>query len=425
MALSLFFASLGIFLIIGIPLAFSMGLSSLIFLLSMGDIPLLIIVQKTFAGTDSFPMLALPLFIYAGAIMNVGGIAKRLIDCAGSLVGHIRGGLAMVNIVTSMFFGGISGSAVADTSALGSVLIPGMIKKGYRPDFAAAVTAASATIGIIIPPSIAMILYGVVSEVSVGELFIAGVVPGILVCLSQMGVAYVISVRKNYPTEGHFDFSRVLKAIKNGFWALIMPVIILGSIIGGICTPTESAGIAVIYGMLISVFIYRTMSWKKLWEAIHESVITTATIMIIIGFSALVGWILSYSRIPVQLAEFILSISTTRWAILLMMDAFLILLGTFMHGTPIILVIVPILLPLVQRLDISLVHFGMIVIFNIGIGQQTPPLGTCLFVTSALANLDILEVARADIPFIILMIGLLLLITYVPAISLFFPSLLV
>jgi tripartite ATP-independent transporter DctM subunit len=424
MALFLFFVSLGLFLIIRIPLAFAMGLSSLIFLLCKGNIPLMIIVQKTFAGTDSFPMLALPLFIYAGAIMNVGGIAKRLIDCASALVGHIRGGLAMVNIVASMFFGGISGSAVADTSALGSVLIPGMVKKGYKPDFSAAVTAASATIGIIIPPSIAMILYAVVSEVSVGELFIAGMVPGILVGLSQMVIAYIISVRKGYPVEGQFNVRQALKAIKNGFWALIMPVIILGSIIGGVCTPTESAGIAVIYGMIVSVFIYRSMSWKRLWEATYQTVVTTATIMIIIGFGALVGWILSYSRVPVQLAEFILSISTTRWVILLMIDAFLILLGTFMHGTPIILVVIPILLPLVQRLDVSLVHFGMIVIFNIGIGQQTPPLGTCLFVTSALANLDILEVARADIPFIMLMIGLLLLITYVPVVSLFFPSLL-
>ena len=201
-----------------------------------------------------------------------------------------------------------------------------------------------------------------------------------------------------------------------------MPVIILGSIIGGICTPTEAAGIAVIYGMIVSVFIYRSMSWKKLWEATYKTVTTTATIMIIIGFGALVGWILSYEKVPVKLAEFILSISTNRWVILLLIDAFLILLGTFMHGTPIILVVIPILLPLVKSLDINLIHFGMIVIFTIGIGQQTPPLGTCLFVTSAVAKLDILEVARADIPFIILLVGLLLLITFVPAVTLFFPA---
>ena len=423
MDLFLFFASFVVFLMMGIPLAFAMALSSLIFLVSNGQIPLMILVQKTFAGTNSFPMLALPLFIYAGAIMNVGGIAKRLIDCASALVGHIRGGMAMVNIVASMFFGGISGSAVADTSALGSVLIPGMVKKGYKADFSAAVTAASATIGIIIPPSIAMILYGVVSGESVGTLFIAGMVPGILVGISQMIVAYFISRRQNYPTEGRFDLMRALKAMKDGFWALIMPVIILGSIIGGICTPTEAAGIAVIYGMVVSVFIYRSMSWKKLWEATYKTVVTMATIMIIIGFGALVGWILSYEKVPTLLAEFILSISGNKWIILLMINLFLIMLGTFMHGTPIILVVVPILLPLVQSLGIDLIHFGMIVIFTIGIGQQTPPLGTCLFVTSAVANLDILEVARADIPFILLLIGLLLLITFVPEIVLFFPSL--
>jgi len=200
-------------------------------------------------------------------------------------------------------------------------------------------------------------------------------------------------------------------------------VIILGSIIGGICTPTEAAGIAVIYGMVVSVFIYRSMSWKKLWEATYKTVVTMATIMIIIGFGALVGWILSYEKVPTLLAEFILSISGNKWIILLMINLFLIMLGTFMHGTPIILVVVPILLPLVQSLGIDLIHFGMIVIFTIGIGQQTPPLGTCLFVTSAVANLDILEVARADIPFILLLIGLLLLITFVPEIVLFFPSL--
>ena len=241
-----------------------------------------------------------------------------------------------------------------------------------------------------------MILYGVVSGESIGTLFIAGMVPGIMVGIGEMIVAYFISRKEKYPVEGRFSIPGAAKAIKDGFWALIMPVIILGSIIGGICTPTEAAGIAVIYGMVVSVFIYRSMSWKKLWEATYKTVTTTATIMIIIGFGALVGWILSYEKVPVKLAEFILSISTNKWVILLLIDAFLILLGTFMHGTPIILVVIPILLPLVKSLDINLIHFGMIVIFTIGIGQQTPPLGTCLFVTSAVAKLDILEVARAD-----------------------------
>lgn len=354
--------------------------------------------------------------------MNVGGIAKRLIDCANALVGHIRGGLALVNIVASMFFGGISGSAVADTSALGSVLIPGMVNRGYRPDFSAAVTSASASIGIIIPPSIPMILYAIVSEVSVGELFLAGVLPGILVGFGQMALAYGISVKKNYPVERRFNVRQAGKTIRDAFWALIMPIVILGSIISGICTPTESAGIAVAYGFIVSVFIYRAMRWKELWEATYRTVVTTSTIMIIIGFGAVVGWILSYMKIPMTLAELILSISNTKWVILLMINIFLILLGTFMHGTPIILVVVPILLPIVQSLGINLVHFGMIVIFNVGIGQQTPPLGTCLFITSALAKLDIIDVARANIPFIIQLIALLFLITYVPAISLFLPS---
>ncbi len=265
-----------------------------------------------------------------------------------------------------------------------------------------------------------MILYAIVSEVSVGELFLAGVLPGILVGFGQMALAYGISVKKNYPVERRFNVRQAGKTIRDAFWALIMPIVILGSIISGICTPTESAGIAVAYGFIVSVFIYRAMRWKELWEATYRTVVTTSTIMIIIGFGAVVGWILSYMKIPMTLAELILSISNTKWVILLMINIFLILLGTFMHGTPIILVVVPILLPIVQSLGINLVHFGMIVIFNVGIGQQTPPLGTCLFITSALAKLDIIDVARASIPFIIQLIALLFLITYVPAISLFY-----
>ena len=413
-ALILFFVSLALFLAIRVPLAFSMGLSSLIFLLTVGDIPLLIIVQKAYAGTDSFPMLALPLFIFAGQIMNVGGIAKRIIDCSSALVGHIRGGLAMVNIVASMFFAGVTGSAVADTSALGSVLIPAMVKKGYRPDFSAAVTASSATIGIIIPPSIPMILYGVVAEASVGELFIAGVVPGILIGLGLMIPAYISSVKNNYPIEGEFKLKNALISIKEGFWALLMPVVILGSIIGGVCTPTEAAGIAVIYGIIISLFVYKSMDWRRLWDAAHATVVATASIMIIIAFAALVGWILAYVKIPIILAEFILSISQTPWIILLMINLFLIILGTFMHGTPIILVVVPIFLPLIQKLGIDLIHFGMMVVLCVGIGQQTPPLGTCLFVTSTLAEVDLLETARAALPFVLVMVLILLLVTYVP-----------
>lgn len=424
MALTLFFVSLAVFLVVRIPLAFAMGMSSLLFLLFMGDVPLMVLVQKTFSGTDSFVMLALPLFILSGAIMNVGGIARRLIDCAGAFVGHIRGGLALVNIVASMFFGGITGSAVADASALGSVLIPGMVRKGYRADFSAAVTSCSSTIGIIIPPSIPMILYAVVTEVSVGTLFLAGAIPGLLVGLAQMLVAYGISRRENYPTEGHFSVVRALSSVKEAAFALLMPVIILGSITSGICTPTESAGIAAVYGLLVSGFVYRSLDWSKLRAALEETIITTATIMIIIGFGAIVGWIMAYAKVPTILAEGILSLSSTRWIILLLINFLLLVLGVFMHGTPIILIVVPILLPLIHTLGIDLIHFGIIVVVNIGIGQQTPPMATCLLVTSAIAKLDIMVIARAAIPFMLIMVAVLLLISFLPGISLWLPSLL-
>ena len=424
MALPLFFVSLAVFLVIRIPLAFALGMSSLLFLLFMGNIPLMVLVQKTFSGTDSFVMLALPLFILSGAIMNVGGIARRLIDCASAFVGHIRGGLALVNIVASMFFGGITGSAVADSSALGAVLIPGMARKGYRTDFSAAVTSCSSTIGIIIPPSIPMILYAVVTEVSVGKLFLAGAIPGILVGLAQMLVAYGISKRENYPTEDAFSFARALSSVREAALALLMPVIILGSIISGICTPTESAGIAVVYGLLVSGCVYRSLDWPKLRSALEETVITTATIMIIIGFGAIVGWIMAYAKVPTILAETILSLSSSRWIVLFLINLLLLALGVFMHGTPIILIVVPILLPLIQILEIDLIHFGIIVVINIGIGQQTPPMATCLLVTSAIAKLDIMVVARAAIPFILSMIAVLFLVTYVPGVSLWLPSLL-
>jgi C4-dicarboxylate transporter DctM subunit len=424
MALTVFFTSLAAFLIIRIPLAFAMGMSSLLFLLLGGNIPLMVLVQKTFSGTDSFVMLALPLFILSGAIMNVGGIARRLIDCASAFVGHIRGGLALVNIVASMFFGGITGSAVADASALGSVLIPGMVRKGYRADFSAAVTSCSSTIGIIIPPSIPMILYAVVTEVSVGTLFLAGAIPGVLVGLAQMLVAYWISRRDGYPTEGAFSLARALSSMQEAALALLMPVIILGSIVSGICTPTESAGIAVVYGLLVSSCIYRSLDWPKLRAALEETIITTATIMIIIGFGAIVGWIMAYAKVPTILAEAILSVSSSPWVVLLLINLFLLALGFFMHGTPIILIVVPILLPLIQTLGIDLIHFGIIVVVNIGIGQQTPPMATCLLVTSAIAKLDIMVIARAAIPFMLFMVAVLLLITYVPGIALLLPRLL-
>lgn len=423
MGLVILFVVFFALLMMRVPLAFSIGISSLAYFLFRGDINMMILLQKIFTGADSFAMLALPLYILAGNIMNVGGIAKRLINFCMSIVGHIRGGLAMVNVLVSMIFGGISGSAVADTSALGSILIPSMTKRGYDADFSAAVTSASATIGIIIPPSITMILYGVVSGASIGKLFIAGIIPGLIVTATQMVYCYFVAVKRGYPTEGHFSFKELLVSIKDAVWALIMPLIILGSIIFGVASPTEAAGIAVIYGLIISKLVYHTITWKEFKAMLYDTVVTTGQVMIIVAFSALFGWILSYERIPTILAEFILSIAPNKIVLMLLIDALLLVLGTFLHGTPIILVVIPILLPLVQQVGIDLVHFGLIATLAIGIGQQTPPVGSCLFVTSALAKLDIMDVAKANMPFIVMFILTLLAITYIPGITLFLPNL--
>lgn len=423
MGLVILFVSFFALLIMRLPLAFSIGLSSIAYFLFRGDINMMILLQKMFTGADSFAMLALPLYILAGEIMNVGGIAKKLINFCMKCVGHIRGGLGMVNVLVSMIFGGISGSAVADTSALGSILIPSMVEKGYDADFSAAVTSASATIGIIIPPSITMILYGVVSGASIGKLFIAGIIPGVIVTVSQMVYCYFAAIKHGYPTEGRFSWKELGLAIKDAAWALIMPLIILGSIIFGIATPTEAAGIAVVYGLVVSKLIYHTITWSELKKMLYNTVITTGQVMIIVAFSSIFGWILSYEKVPTILAEFILRIAPNKYVLMLLIDILVLILGTFLHGTPIVLVVIPILLPLVQQVGIDLVHFGLIVTLGIGIGQQTPPVGSCLFVTSALAKLDIMEVAKANIPFIIMFIVTLLLITYVPGISLFLPSL--
>lgn len=410
-------------LAIFVPLGFTLGVASLAYMLIRGA-PLNIIPQQLHGGVDNYVLLALPLFILAGNLMNTGGITRRVIRLAKALIGHVRGGLALVNIVGSMFFAGISGSAVADTGAIGQVLIPAMKKEGYSGRFAAAVTSSSATIGIIIPPSIPMVLHGFVSATSIGRLFLAGLIPGVLVGLLQMAVAYRISHVRGYPKTDSFSMKELVLAAREAVLALLLPLIILGFISFGITTPTEAGGIAVVYAMLIGGFVYRELTFRDIYDGFRNTVITTAIIMIILAFSTVLGWALSQQRVPQAIAAAVLGLTENPEMAMILISALLIVAGTFLHGAPLQLIVVPMLLPLARRLGIDPLQFGMVVVLCVGIGQQTPPVGSALFVTSSIAEEDIINVSKDNVPFVLTIMAVLLLVIFVPTISTFIPRLL-
>lgn len=409
------------FLASGIPIAFVLGLTSLVGLLYSGGVPLLLIPKQMFSGTDSFPLLAVPFFILAGNLMNIGGITQRLIRFCNILIGFVRGGLALVNVVASMFFAGITGAAVADTSALGSILIPAMERERYDRDFSAAVTAASSTVGPIIPPSIPMVILGTVGELSIGALFLAGVIPGILVGLSLMGVAYVISCKRHYPKEGRKSLREFLHGLKDAFFALLMPALILGGILGGIFTPTEAAVVAVVYAFLVSGLVYRELRWKDLPKVLIDSMVTTSLIMFVIANSAILGWILANHQIPQAIAQIFLSITNDPWFLLLLINLLLLFVGTFMETTASLIILTPILLPLAVKVGIDPIHFGLVMVLNLVIGLITPPLGVCLFIACSIAKITLEQIVRAIFPFLIAAIGVLFLVTYVPDLALWLP----
>ncbi len=410
-----------LFLSLGIPVAFVLGLTSFAGLLYAQTIPLLLIPKQMFSGTDSFPLLAVPFFILAGNLMNIGGITRRLIHFCNILLGYVRGGLALVNVIASMFFAGITGAAVADTSALGSILIPAMTKERYDRDFSAAVTAASSTVGPIIPPSIPMVILGTVGELSIGALFLAGVIPGILVGLALLGVTYGISVRRDYPKEERRSLREFLFGLKDALLALLMPAIILGGILGGIFTPTEAAVIAVFYAFLVSFFVYREARWKDLPKVFIDSVVLTSVIMFVIANSAIFGWLLAHHQVPQTVAQTLLSLTTEKWVLLLLINLFLLFVGTFMETTASLIILTPILLPLAVKVGIDPIHFGLVMVLNLVIGLITPPLGVCLFIASSIARISLEQISKAIFPFLLSAIAVLLLVTYLPELALWLP----
>ncbi|MBQ6775846.1 MAG: TRAP transporter large permease [Synergistaceae bacterium] len=404
------------------PIAYAVGLSTVFCLLSQGQ-ALVTLPQQMIKGVWSFSLMAVPFFITMGVLMGSGGISEKLIALANSLVGWMRGGLAMVNIVASYFFGGISGSASADTASLGSILIPMMVDQGYDADFSTAVTITSSCEGLLVPPSHNMVIYATTAGgVSVGALFMAGYIPGALLAVSLMIGSYIISVKRSYPKGQPFNIITFIKQLMTSFWALAAILIVVVGVVGGVFTATESAAIAVVYSLFVSVFIYKGLTWKGVWKSLDTCVETLAIVLILIATSAAFGYCLTVLHVPAKAANLITSISSNPVAIALMLNAILLVLGCIMDMAPIILIATPILLPVAQSIGISTVQFGIMVILNCGIGLLTPPVGAVLFIGSAVAKLPMEKVVKATLPFYLCMLITLLLITFVPSISLWLPA---
>jgi C4-dicarboxylate transporter DctM subunit len=405
--------------LINVPIAVALGVIAAVAMVAKsGPDNLLGAAVVLFEGATSFPLIAIPLFVLAGAIMNTSGISRRLIAFASALLGFIRGGLSMVNIGTSMFFAEISGSAVADVAAIGSILIPAMKRRGYPKTFAAAVTSSSASLAIIIPPSIPMILYAVMANTSVVQLFVAGIIPGIIGALGLMALSYWFAVRYDYPVEEVFQLSRVWATFKDAAWAFLLPVIILGGIFGGFVTATEGAGLAVAAALIIGIVIYRELDIRHLYRALVDGAAQTAVVMLLVATSALLGLYLTESRIPQALARSIAELTENRYLILAMLNALFLLLGCFLHGAAAIILVVPIVLPIVHAIEIDLIHFGLIVTLNLAIGQQTPPVASVLITACSIAKADVWEVTKVNVYFIGVLATVLLLVTYVPIVPL-------
>ena len=411
------FAVLLLLLAINVPIAIGLAVTTIIaMVVKQGSDFLIDSAIVMYVGSTNFPLIAIPLFILAGAIMNTSGISRRLIAFASALVGFVRGGLSMINIATSMFFAEISGSAVADVAELGSILIPAMKKKGYPAAFAAAVTSSSASLAVIIPPSIPMILYAVMAQTSVVQLFVAGIIPGIIGGFGMMLVSYVYAIRKNLPIEESFNLKNLRKTGKEASLAFVLPLIILGGIFGGFVTATEGAGLAVVAACIIGA-IYRELNFKQFFEATIEGASSTAIVMLLVAASVLIGEFLTIEQVPQNVANSITGFTDNKFIILALLNVFLLIIGLFLHSAAAIIVVVPIVMPLVSAAGIDPVHFGIIVTLNLAIGQQTPPVASVLVTACSVAKADIWEVSKTNVMFVAVLFFVLMLVTYVPFVS--------
>ena len=416
--------SLVILLAIGVPIAYSLGLSALAYFLIEQPALIGILPQRLFAGIDNYALISLPLFILMGLVMNAGGITARLLDLSMFFVGRMKGGLGLVNVVASMIFGGISGSSASDTASIGAVLIPEMRRRGYPANFAAGITVASSTMGMIIPPSVPMVIYAIVAQESVGRMFLGGVIPGIMIGLLQLMIVWWVARRRDFPTEVvPFTFHEGLRQLRRSLVVAIMPVLIVGSVVFGVATPTETAGMAVAYGVLIGLFIVGFAAVKELPGAMRSAIITSAKIMMIIAFSQLYIWVLALERIPDQLAMFVIGLDLGPTALMLLIAVIILIAGTFIDVSPAILLLTPVLLPAATSVGVSGVHFGVVMVSGLAVGACTPPVGNCLNVCAAIARLGIGEIFVGAAPFLLANVAVLFLICIFPQLVLWIPSL--
>jgi C4-dicarboxylate transporter DctM subunit len=409
------FSILIVTIALSIPIGITLGLSTCIAMLITSDIPMIMLAQKSVTGLDSFPLLAIPFFILAGALMCNGGISRRLVALAESLVGYIVGGLAMVTVLACMFFAAISGSGPATVSAIGSFMIPSMKERKYDAGFAAAITAAAGTIGVIIPPSIPFVIYCVVAQCSIGDMFIAGIIPGIIIGIALMLVCYITARKRNYKTmTDRPRFSEVSKAFKDSFWALLVPLIILGGIYGGIFTPTEAAVVAVVYSVIIGKFVYRELDMKSLYDCLKSTGLINGATSFLIGLSMAFASYLAMAQIPAKMAAWLTAFVDSPFLLLMIINVFLLIIGCFVDNIAAVIILTPILLPVVKMIGIDPIHFGLIITVNLACGFISPPYGINLFVASAISGESIESISKEIIPAFVAMVGCLMLFTYFP-----------
>ncbi|MBN8411115.1 TRAP transporter large permease subunit [Halomonas litopenaei] len=400
-------------MLLGVPIAFTIGASTLATLVMQGT-PLAVVPQQMFQGINTFALVAVPMFILTGDLMAQGAVSRKLVDFADSLFGFLKGGLSLVSVLAGMFFAAISGSGAATTAAVGSSLVPELKRKGYDPASAASLIAASGTIGVVIPPSVPMIIYAVIAQESVSDLFLAGFLPGLAMGLGLGGIALAQAHRRQYPHGSPLSLATIARTLRAASWGLMTPVIILGGIFSGIFTPSEAAVVAVVYALLVSLFVYRDLSLKDVYRVMIQSAITTSVIMLVIATSAVLSWTLSSAQIPAQIASSVLSLSTNPYIVLLLVVAVILLTGVFIETASALIILTPVLLPLVTQLGIDPVHFGLIIVVGLAIGMITPPVAINLYVASSVTQLPLERITRAILPYLLGLIGVLLLVVYVP-----------